>query len=94
MIVDFVSFIFFYIYKVKRKTSVSIDPTGLFTGAETRDQLLIQISALKMKIKGSLKLSHGDEITANVFSVSSKQIEEYINEIEICNLQAGDVFPF
>lgn len=52
--------------------------------AETQDQLLNQIYVLKMKIKGRINLSHGDEIKANVFSVFRKQILEYINETEIC----------
>lgn len=45
--------------------------------------MLNQIPALKMKINGRLKLSDGEEITANVFLVFSKQIFEYINKIKI-----------
>lgn len=46
-----------------------------------------------MKIKGRLKLSRGDEIRANVFSVFRKQILDYINEIEVSICKLEMFFP-
>lgn len=38
--------------------------------ADSQDDLLKQISVLKMKISGRLKLSHGEDVTTYIFSIS------------------------
>lgn len=49
------------------------------------DQLFQRITVLKMKIKGRLKLSHGDEITPTIYKDIHQEIFEYLTEVEICN---------
>lgn len=60
--------------------------------ADSQDDLLKQISVLKMKISGRLKLSHGEDVTTYIFSVFQGQMMEYVTEIKIC-MSKLDSFP-